>query len=292
MKSRNIFVLLVLVMVVFLVGCSGNGEEEEQEPFVIGIIPSLNQGEMQEAVNRLSAHLERELGRPMEVNVYADYNGVVEAMNYGQIDMAYYGPLTYVIVNNQSGAQAIITQLIDGEPWYYSYIIAPLDAPFDNIDEMLAQAENVRFTFADPNSTSGSLVPAQMLKEKGVFRDSNDHDFQQVQYSGSHDVTAAAVEQGNVDAGAIDSAIYDMLVRNGKVDGSKIKVIWQSEELFQYPWAVKSGTPVETVTALQEAFLAIDDPVILDAFAASGFITADDEDYAPIRDAAKADGRI
>ncbi|EEG77666.1 phosphate/phosphite/phosphonate ABC transporter substrate-binding protein [Dethiobacter alkaliphilus] len=291
MKKRGLLTLFIVVVMVFLTGCFGSGQEGEED-FVIGIIPSLNQGEMQEAVTRLAAVLERELDRPVDVSVYADYNGVVEAMNYGQIDMAYYGPLTYVIVNKQSGAQAIITQLVDGEPWYYSYIIAPLDAPFDNIEEMLAKSQDITFAFADPNSTSGSLVPALMLKEKGVFRGPNDHDFKDVQYSGSHDVTAAAVEQGNVDAGAIDSAIYDMLVRNGKADADKIKVIWQSEELFQYPWAVKSGTPQETITALQEAFLSIDDPVILDAFAASGFTIAEDADYLPIREAAEADGRI
>ncbi|MCW3491269.1 phosphate/phosphite/phosphonate ABC transporter substrate-binding protein [Dethiobacter alkaliphilus] len=291
MKKRGLLTLFIVVVMVFLTGCFGSGQEGEED-FVIGIIPSLNQGEMQEAVTRLAAVLERELDRPVDVSVYADYNGVVEAMNYGQIDMAYYGPLTYVIVNKQSGAQAIITQLVDGEPWYYSYIIAPLDAPFDNIEEMLAKSQDITFAFADPNSTSGSLVPALMLKEKGVFRGPNDHDFKDVQYSGSHDVTAAAVEQGNVDAGAIDSAIYDMLVRNGKADADKIKVIWQSEGLFQYPWAVKSGTSQETITALQEAFLSIDDPVILDAFAASGFTIAEDADYLPIREAAEADGRI
>lgn len=282
---------MALLAVLILTGCTVSGGKERQS-FLIGVIPSLNQGEMQEAVSRLAAHLSRELDRDVNVAVYADYNGVVEAMNYGKIDMAYYGPLTYVLVNNQSGAQAVITQLINGEPWYYSYIIAPAAAPFNTVEEMLALAGELTFTFGDPNSTSGSLVPALMLKEANVFRGPDDYDFKQVLYSGSHDVTAAAVEQGHVDAGAIDSAIYEMLIRNGKVDETKSKIIWQSDKLFQYPWAVRSGTPDETVAALRRAFLAIDDPVILDAFAASGFTPAEDSDYDTIREAARADGRL
>ncbi|UTW68838.1 PhnD/SsuA/transferrin family substrate-binding protein [Anaerobacillus sp. HL2] len=37
--------------------------------------------------------------------------------------MAYFGALTYVIAYERSGAKAIITQLVDGEPYYHSYII-------------------------------------------------------------------------------------------------------------------------------------------------------------------------
>lgn len=291
MKVHKNFLVAMVLLLALLAGCTINNSSENSG-FVIGVIPSLNQGEMQEAVDRLAGYLGEALGVKVTVDVFADYNGVVEAMNYGKIDMAYYGPLTYVIVNHRSGAEAIITQLVNGEPWYYSYIIAPVDAPFDTLDEMLAQAGELVFTFGDPNSTSGSLIPSLMLKEKGVFYGPDDHGFKQVQFSGSHDVTAAVVEQGKVDAGAIDSAIYDMLVRSKKIDNTKIKVIWQSEKLFQYPWAVKNGTSAETITVLQQTFLAIDDAVILNAFAASGFITADDSDYEPIREAAKADGRI
>jgi phosphonate transport system substrate-binding protein len=290
-KVHKNFLVAMVLLLALLAGCTINNSSENSG-FVIGVIPSLNQGEMQEAVDRLAGYLGEALGVKVTVDVFADYNGVVEAMNYGKIDMAYYGPLTYVIVNHRSGAEAIITQLVNGEPWYYSYIIAPVDAPFDTLDEMLAQAGELVFTFGDPNSTSGSLIPSLMLKEKGVFYGPDDHGFKQVQFSGSHDVTAAVVEQGKVDAGAIDSAIYDMLVRSKKIDNTKIKVIWQSEKLFQYPWAVKNGTSAETITVLQQTFLAIDDAVILNAFAASGFITADDSDYEPIREAAKADGRI
>ena len=50
----------------------------------------------------------------------------------------------------------------------------------------------------------------------------------------SHDATALSVLNKQVDAGAIDSAIYNQLVESGKIDGEQIKTILESEGDF--PW--------------------------------------------------------
>ena len=75
------------------------------------------------------------------------------------------------------------------------------------------------------------------------------------------------------------------------MDGDKIRVIWKSEKLFQYPWAVSEEVDDETVKKLQEAFLAVEDPEILGVFGASGFTIAKDSDYESIRRAAREAGQ-
>jgi phosphonate transport system substrate-binding protein len=226
------------------------------------------------------------------INDYPDYNAVVEAMNFGQVDMAFYGPLTYVIAHHQSGAEAIVVQLVKDKPTYYSYIISHKDHPWSTLDELLVAPGKVSFAFGDPNSTSGSLVPGMELKNRDAFRAQNDHDFKSVQYTGSHDVTALAVQNKHVDAGAIDSAIYDNLIEQGNIDASQLKIIWQSDELFQYPWAVAKNTDAETIVKLQEAFVSITSETILNGFGISGFATTSNDDYESIRAAAEADGRL
>lgn len=276
----------------------GNAEETEDtdqqssgdEAFTIGVIPAQTEGEMEGAMNKLQDVLTEALGRETEIDVYPDYNGVVEAMNFDQIDMAYLGPLTYVIAQERSDAKAIITQLVNGEPFYHSYIITQQDQPFESIDDLLSDPSEVDFAFGDPNSTSGSLIPSIELQDRGVYESEDSYEFSTVRFTGSHDATALAVQNGQVDAGAIDSAIYNQLIESGKIDDSKLKVIWTSDPLFQYPWAVTAGTDEETITTLQEAFLAIEDPEILDAFGASGFTEATPEDYDSILDAAEKQG--
>lgn len=295
LKTKTIYVLF-LVLTLLLTACGSNTsdetESEKEKSFTIGVIPVQTVGEMETAMDKLQTLLTEKLNRDVTVEVYPDYNGVVEAMNYDKIDMAYFGPLTYVVAHEKSGAKAIITQLIDGEPFYHSYIITHKDSPINSIDDLVANSKEIDFAFGDINSTSGSLIPSIELQDQGVFKSEDEHSFKTVRYTGSHDATALAVQNQQVGAGAIDSAIYNQLVESGKVDGSLIKTIWQSEKLFQYPWAVHKDTDDETVQKLKDAFLAIEDEEILAAFGASGFTEATDEDYESIRKAAIKQGII
>ncbi|WP_227394912.1 phosphate/phosphite/phosphonate ABC transporter substrate-binding protein [Jeotgalibacillus aurantiacus] len=296
MKKR--FLTAAALSTAMILAACGNAEDSEdsdqrssdEEAFTIGVIPAQTEGEMEGAMNKLQDILTEELGRETKIDVYPDYNGVVEAMNYDQIDMAYLGPLTYVIAQERSDAKAIITQLVDGEPFYHSYIITHTDESYETIEDLLNDPAAVDFAFGDPNSTSGSLIPSIELQDRGVYESEDDYDFNTVRFTGSHDATALAVQNKQVTAGAIDSAIYNQLIESGKIDESQLKVIWESEPLFQYPWAVTAGTDEETIQTLQDAFLAIEDPEILDAFGASGFTEATPEDYNSILDAAEKQG--
>ncbi|WP_273850479.1 phosphate/phosphite/phosphonate ABC transporter substrate-binding protein [Guptibacillus spartinae] len=298
MKKAILFVMVLMLGV--LAACSSNDNEDgatdssekEASAFTIGVIPVQTEGEIEEAMTKLQGELSKKLDRDVEITTYPDYNGVVEAMNYNQIDMAYFGPLTYVIAHEKSGAKAIVTQLIDGEPFYHSYIITNKENDWDSLEDYLEKSEERSFAFGDPNSTSGSLIPSIELQDRGVFEDQENNRFASVSYTGSHDATALSVQNKQVDAGAIDSAIYNQLLESGKIDGDKLKVIWESEKLFQYPWAVSKDTDGETIDQLQNAFLSIEDKTILNAFGASGFTKASNEDYESIRSAADKQGML
>lgn len=300
MRKIKVFGLF-LVLLLILAAC-GNGEEptadnsengkKEIEELVIGVIPTMSEGKLSEAMDKLSAHLENEIGIPVKMDAYPDYQGVVQAMEYGNVNMAYFGPFTYVVANHQSGAEAILTQLVDGEPFYYSYIITHKDSPLESMEDLVANSKELVFAFGDPNSTSGALIPGLALGDEGVYTDQHTHSFKNIIFTGGHDATAVAVENQEVAAGAIDSAIFNMLKDKGIVEADNFKVIWQSEELFQYPWAVSKNVSDEMKVKIQEAFLIVEDQVILDAFGASGFIKASDADYEVIRDAAIKAGRL
>jgi phosphonate transport system substrate-binding protein len=299
---------IVLLLIVTLTACGGAGGTKEgaqgesetgkqasnsgSEPFRIAVIPVQTEGQLGEAMERLQTILADALNRKVTIQDYPDYNGVVEAMNFGQVDMAFFGPLTYVIAHHKSGAEAIVVQLVEDKPFYYSYIITYKDNPWNTLDEFFADPSTISFAFGDPNSTSGALVPGVELKRRGMIVSELESKLKQVSYTGSHDITALAVQNKDVDAGAIDSAIYDNLVKQGTINGDAIKIIWQSEELFQYPWAVKEGTDKETIAILQETFVGIQDEAVLKGFGISGFAKTSDADYKSIRVVAEKEGRL
>lgn len=290
--------MLLVVVALVLAACGTKEENKEKgaankdEVFTIGVIPAQTEGEMKGALDKLQKELSDKMDREVKITSYPDYNGVVEAMNYEKIDMAYFGPLTYVVAHEESGAKAIVTQLIKGEPFYYSYLITHKDSKYESIDAMIEDAKHVKFAFGDPSSTSGSLIPGIKLKDEGVYKSEAENEFKNVRFTGSHDATALAVQNKQVDVGAIDSAIYDKLIEEGTIDGKQFKVIWKSEKLFQYPWAVAKNTDKETMEKLQDIFLGIKDKEILDAFGATGFTKAENKDYESIRKAAIKEGMI
>ncbi len=262
------------------------------EPFEIAVIPSQSTGEMQTGLDKLEEQLAEKLGRDVEVNQYPNYNAVVEAINYNHIDLAYLGPLTYLIAHEQSGAQAIITQEIDGDPYYYSYIITHKDAEWETVEDLLEDRADVDFAFASISSTSGHLIPGLELRNRGHYEDDSDHEFNQIQFAGSHDIVTTLVQDQTVDAGAVDSAILESLMKaddeNGGTLREDIKIIWESERLYQYPWVVPAEMGEEEIEAVREAFYEITDPEILRIFGgASAFVEADDTQYADVLDAAR-----
>jgi phosphonate transport system substrate-binding protein len=53
-------------------------------------------------------------------------------------------------------------------------------------------------------------------------------------FSGGHDKTAALVEAGTFDAGALDFAVYERLVKEKKLDPAKVEVIWTTPKYPDY----------------------------------------------------------
>ncbi|KEO82224.1 phosphate/phosphite/phosphonate ABC transporter substrate-binding protein [Tumebacillus flagellatus] len=300
-KKRSLFTLLMtLVLSLAAVGCGNNSAQPKQEApaanevakqISVGLIPAEAKVSDQ-ALEKFRTYLEQQTGAKVTMGNYPDYNGVVEAMNAGKLDMAFLGPLTYVIAHHKGGARAIAAKTSKGVPYYYSYILVHQGAPYNTLDDLLKDSKNVDFAFGDINSTSGSLVPGVELKKRGVFRSKDDSDFKSVVYTGAHDVTALSIQNKKVTAGAIDSSYYDKLVEQKKVDPTQFKKIWQSDRLFQYPFAVSKSVNDATAQKLQDALVNLKDKEVLDAFAADGFVKASDQDYASIRAVAEADGRL
>ena len=266
---------------------------EQKEEFLIGVIPAQGSNQMKLGSNKLANILSEKLGQKVRAEVYPDYNGVVEAMGANKVHMAYLGPLTYVQAHEKYDVSAIITQLINGKPYYYAYLIASSDSPYESIDDVIKSSTAIRFAFGDINSTSGSLIPGIALKKAGVYETQQKNKFKSVSYTGDHMATALAIQNKMQDVGAIDSAYYDNLVQAKKIDNTNFKVIWKSQELFQYPWTVIKSISETDVKIIQNTMLAIQDTDILKAFGgASAFTLANNEDYAEIRLAAIADGRM
>jgi phosphonate transport system substrate-binding protein len=105
-------------------------------------------------------------------------------------------------------------------------------------------------------------------------------------YTGSHPATAAMVETGVVDAGAIDETVLQFLISEGKVDGNKIRIFHTSKPYVDYVYVARKDLPEAERNRFARALLALksgkDDPT-LKILRAKTFVMAHDEDYSHMR---------
>ncbi len=266
---------LISALALALAGCGG-GDAEGEETLRVGLIPNQSPEEVEAEYQPLEDYLAEELGQPVEINVPISYNAVVEAMTSGELDIAYFGALTYVQAREQADVEPLVTEVNPrtGTTKYHSAIIVPADSEIEDIEEL----EGTNFAFGSASSTSGSLYPSIMLAEAGIdYRT----DFEEFTYTGGHDATAQAVVNERVDAGGLEYRILLDLVEEGVIDEDAYRVIEVSQPIEGYPWVVRGDLSDEFEEDVAEAYLSIDDPELLDLMRAEGYdrVTAEDYDF-------------
>ena len=274
--------VVILVAAIALAGCGGGGGGEGggsasgDEPLRVGLIPNENPEEVEAQYQPLEDYLKKELGREVELSVPTTYNAVVEAMVSGELDLAYFGGLTYVQARQRADVHPLFTEVNPrtGTTKYRSVIIVPADSDVRKVEEL----EGRDFAFGSVSSTSGSLYPSIMLKQAGVdYRT----DLGEVIYTGGHDTTAQAVANGRVAAGGLEDRILYDLREEGIIEKGKVRVIEESDPIEGYPWVVRDDLADKDEQALTDAYLNIEDPELLDLLRAEDYkrVRASDYDY-------------
>lgn len=292
MTTRHFAMSLLLAFITLATGCGGQGSADattSRDPagpragwpdrIVFGLVPSEGGTDIVERFNPLIRFLNEHLDHPVVPKPASEYAGVITAMQNKQVELAYYGPKSYVEAARIAGAEALVKELdADGQPGYKSLIVVHVDSPIRS----LADARGASFAFVTPNSTSGYLVPMiGILRETGVKPE--DH-FGEVRYTGSHGSSMNAVVARDVQVAAINDLDMLAMVNAGQVDGSALRVIWTSELIPAAPIAVRRDIPESLKRALREAFLAFNThEAELRAMSRGGFVPADDEEYDIVR---------
>ncbi len=223
----------------------------------------------------LKDYLQAQLGKKIELIVTTDYSSMIEAMRHGRLDLAYFGPLSYVLARQKSEIEPFVALKSKGSTTYQSVVIANKASGVNVVGDI--KGRNV--AYGDKVSTSSHLIPKSVLAEKGLQpgRDYKEH------FVGSHDAVAMAVQNGHAQAGGLSRPIFESLVERKIVSLDKVKVLDYSKPFPQYPWTMRSNLKPELKDRIRSAFLNLKDPAVLKAFKAEGFDAITDEQYDVVR---------
>lgn len=275
---------LVLGVAVFLfaAGCISS---EAAEVLRVGIIPSEDQREMLKRYGELLDYLEESLGMEIKPFVATDYSGVIEAMRSGKLDIAYFGPFSYVLAADVANAECFAVPIrSDGRTTYNSIIVTHVESGIKSISDLRGRT----FAFVDPASTSGHLFPRAILQKAGI---DPEKDFSSMVFAGGHDAVELAVKNRKVDAGADSDKTYERMVKNGLIDPKVNIIIAKSDPIPGSPWAWRRDLPNELKNKAKAAILEVSEkrPEILAKMSGGmkGYAEAKDADYDVIREMAK-----
>ncbi len=208
-------------LVVLAVGCAGGGRQE----LVIAVQPTQAGAEVMEKARPLERFLEERIpGVDIKIYVPTSYAGVVEALRFGQAQVAFMSAWPTLLAAREAGADlalAEVRRVMQGErqveaPYYYSYWIVLQDSPYTS----LVQLRGKRACFPSPISTSGYVGPMGRLVELGLLPQppaGQEVDpgqfFGQVVFGGGYQQCWQALKAGQVDvtvmAGDVAQKLYE-----------------------------------------------------------------------------------
>lgn len=248
----------------------------------VALLPDENAATIVKDNQALKAYLEETLDKKIELVVTTDYSSMIEAMRFGRLELAYFGPLSYTLAKSKSDIEAFAARMKGGETTYQAVVIGNIEKAIDDIKD--AAGKDV--AYGDTASTSSHLIPKSMIRAHGLTegKDYNEH------FTGAHDAVALAVQRGNAVMGGLSKPIFESLVERKIISLEKVRVLEESKPFPQYPWTMRSDLDAGLKEKVRTAFYDLKDPSILKPFKAEGFAPIADEDYDVVRDLQKSLG--
>ncbi|MGE4124261.1 MAG: phosphate/phosphite/phosphonate ABC transporter substrate-binding protein [Pusillimonas sp.] len=246
----------------------------------VALLPDENATTLIQNAQPLKEYLQKTLGKDIELIVTTDYSSMIEAMRFGRIEVAYFGPFSYVLAKSKAPAiEPFAVGVERGSPTYQSVMIANAEGPVKRLEDIRGQS----FGFGDQASTSSHLSPrAHILKKTGL---DGEKDYRPV-HLGAHDAVARAVQAGQVPAGGLSKPILDALVKKGTIDPTKIIELDLSAPIPNYPMVMQDNLAPALKEQIRSAFLDMKDPAVLKSFRVEGFAPTDDAAYDVLRETA------
>jgi len=254
----------------------------------IGLLGGENEADRLRNNECMQTQLSERLGVPVELFPAPDYAGVIQGLVAGQLDFAGLGASAYAAIYLQDPEAVdpiFVSAEVDGSTGYVAVMYTRADSGITSLEDMQGKS----LAYADPNSTSGYLVPQFELRQAGI----NDSEyFSETGFGGGHEQAVIAVLNGQYDAGVTWASGQGevsegytrgnlrSMINNGLLDMADLRVIWTSNVIPNGPYVVRKDMPAEaraTIVEWMETLLA-SDPACYQSVTAgegAGFVAVD-----------------
>ena len=135
---------LVSLFAAFAIAVSAQAAPNpDPDTLKVALLPDENAGTVIKNNQPLKEYLETTLGKKVELIVTTDYSSMIEAMRHGRLDLAYFGPLSYVLARQKSEIEPFAALKSKGSTTYQSVVIANVASGVKSIADV--KGRNVAF---------------------------------------------------------------------------------------------------------------------------------------------------
>lgn len=171
-------------------------------------------------------------GLCFEIRVGQSYSAVIEGLANNQVDVAYFGAVSFLTAQDRAGAELLAVAETGGSHYYYSGLFALESSGVAHLEDIRGRS----LALSDPRSSSGFVYPLAVLMEAGI---DPVRDVGSLVLSGSHTNSLVALAEGRVDVAAAPFESYIKAVRAGVIDPRKVHIIARSEAIPNPPLAAR-----------------------------------------------------
>ncbi len=225
-------------------------------------------------------YIGEQIERPVQMVHRRTYDEMDTLLEKGEVKIAFICSAPYVKNRAKFGVELLVAPIVDGSPRYHSYIIVHNESPIKAFTELKGKV----FAFTDPKSNTGMLYPTYLLNtmgyEPGKF-------FKRFLYSYSHNKSVEMVAKKIVDGAAVESIVFEHMLKTGSQYARQTKVIKRSPPYGTPPVVVTRDVDPTLRRKVRDAFLRMQKTAkgkaILGAMMIDGFAEVSDSNYDTIR---------
>jgi len=240
----------VLLAIILALSSAASAETSSSQTLRIGIVSSLPIKAAYEYYSPLLKYMERKLDRPVEMVLREKQREFDDLLHQGNIAAAFISPQFYMKNRMKSDLEFLVAPQINGEPYYYTYIIVRKKTEISNIADLRGK----RFALGKPEFALSELAPLSIAGEVNINAEPGKF-FSNIQYVQNIQEALYLITSGQIDGANVDSISYNYSIKKKFEHASETTILVKSPRMPAPPFVVKRDLELMTKEKLKEILL-------------------------------------